>query len=410
MMHIRSVLRPSLAALLVLVLTAGYVFLQSRSLLDRPYNTWAAFDSIWGTVPALLFPVLAAVSSALALRRARPGSIVMMPSGATPVFVRVMVIHIPFVLSAVLGVILGIAPVGVFTATTATSGGPDVTVIILFFGQMLLAILLGLVAALLVRSVVAVLVAFAITMLWGQVANYFGDNWWMVAPFRPYPQVPGQSLSTGVALGSAVFILVAGGLLVLTAWALSRAPRAWGRAAVGLLGTVASVLVMAIVGRVSGAELWQVDAEPPRECRETDQFAVCFHQAHRADLDNVEAGANSVIDNYGDALAYRPVIIDKSLLLAPSQIAPEVMPVLVEPGHTDRIAAQLAQNLSGFWACANNPDPEHTTASGELERWLLEGPRSENPEAELGAMQEFIRSNREAIESCTLKPEDLPLR
>lgn len=408
MRGIRTVLRPSLGAICVFAVAFILTFAPTLALLRQPYTTWSAFDSIWGTIPGLLLPGLAALSAATALRRGGAGSMIMLPVGKVPVFVRLAVLQSPLVIAAVGGVLVGVVPLLIRTIGTATAGSPDLASIPLFFGHMLVFIAAGTALAAAVKSFLAVPIAVVAGFVWTQATNFYGDSFYMVAPFRPYPQEPGQSLSDPVVIGSGLFIVAALALLVVGCWALTTSPpkRATASAALAL----AAVLGAGIVTVADKAEVapLAVDSNAPRECRDSERVSVCVHQAHAPDLAQIADGAESVLLNYGESLPSRPVLIDRSLLMAPRELSPDVVVFSIRPGQTDSVRVHLAQQLSGFWACAHTTDPAGNEAAARLQDWLINGPTTQDPNQTRSTMWEFIRTNQKAISECRADPASLP--
>lgn len=380
------------------------------SFLKQSYTTWTDFDSVWGTIPALLFPILAGISAGAAQRHGKPNHMTMLPVGAVPVFLRHLIIQAPLVISAGLGTCAGVAPMLWKTARTATDGSPQLSVIIVFFGFFLASCTLGMAVAAIFRSLVAVPVAAVIGFMWGQTANYFGDDYILIAPFRPYPQDPGQFLSVPVSVGNIVFAVVAIGALLGVTRMLTNTPVNWT-----LAGACAVILTVTVGGSVVLAEkkntpLWGLEAQPPRECRELRGADVCVHRAHLKDLDDISTHVESVLHNYGESHPSRLVLIDSSLLLAPRKLAKEVVIIRFTPGETNGMGIQLAQHLTSFWACANKPGSAGTDISAKLQDWLVLGPRGANPEHTRKVMWNYIRNNQQAIAECRATPESWPLK
>lgn len=408
MRGIRTVLRPSLSAICVFAAALILTFAPTLSLLQKPYTTWAAFDSIWGTIPGLFFPVLAALSAATAIRRGDAGSMTMLPVGKVPVFVRLAVLQSPLVIASVVGVLGGVVPLLVRTISTATAGSPDLAPIPLFFGHLLVFVATGTVLAAIIRSFLAVPIAVVVSFVWTHATNIYGQGFFMIAPFRPSPQAPGQSLSVPMVMGSVLFIVAAFALLAVGCWALTSSPTK--RSAAGLALVLIAALGAGITTVEDKAEVapLAVDANAPRECRDSERVSVCVHQAHAPDLSPIVDDAEFVLLNYGDSLPSPPVLIDTSLLMAPRELSSDVVVISIGPGETDQVPAQLAQHLSGFWACAHNPGSDGGEAARKIQEWLLSGPATQGPDQTRSQMWEYISANQEAISECRADPTSLP--
>lgn len=218
--------------------------------------------------------------------------------------------HLRVVAPAVaLGFALGLTPAFAAAATRATSGGPNVVVVLSGLAGVALLFVVGYLVGSRVGAptgvVVAVVVGFVLTaglMVLSDVISSAGPviSLFSVIPFWTFPLSRGSHEVWQVAAFRGVFLL---GLAVATAILIPRlldlrfaARRTKSFVVAKVLGPVAALGMLALIVQPAVAA---PDVRPPIACRQIDAGSVCVYQEESAILGDAATAIDETVDRFG---------------------------------------------------------------------------------------------------------------
>ncbi|WP_392425400.1 hypothetical protein [Barrientosiimonas humi] len=374
----RAVPRSALAVLAGGV--AAVVLLRTWSLMTWAYSDWIATSATTRESLVLALPWAAAVAAWTAGRYLSPRNI-MCPPSATRSGRPVAVAQLGLLsLAAVVGWLMGCAPLLVWTARHARAGGPDLLVIAGAALVLLAALAFGYLLGCLLPRVASVTVAASVTLLGILAVDVWGPA---VAPVRLATPAAGLIESGPVTVFRLLFFA---SVVALFAAAASHAvsERSVVRRATTYAG-VALILVPLLIGgiaRQSAPAAVQRESSPAARCTTVQGTPVCVHAAKAAILaplaevvDRVLTAADAPAGALGAGVA-------DDALGVPRDPATTVLSLQTDQSDWDGWAAgDLAAQLAGLPACdrrgdvygeAVGPAQDARATSVGFARWIAE--------------------------------------
>lgn len=265
------------------VVAAVLSWVVTLRLLSAPYQLWATTSSVWHEALWTTAPVSAGVAALCATLLVQRGSVVYQSTRVRvglPALTRAALACSGW---AVLGHLVGVAPLTMATFSTATTGGPRVQDLALGVVGMGALTVLGFgIGAVARHWAVAPVVTAA---LGGILALPHGADFRPVAllmPVQQWPASPRFVLTPWTTLFTLTF------LILLACWALAVAGSRSGRPHDGRARwlTVA-VLALVVVAFVWRPEFYRVDAPVPSVCEDREGVRVCVHEAYSHSMSEV---------------------------------------------------------------------------------------------------------------------------
>lgn len=273
---------PSVGALVALT-----TWLATRALLSAPYQVWATSSGAWHET---LWPSgagLVAIAALLAVLITQRGSAITLPLRARVSPVAVAAHGVSLAGWAVLGHMLGMIPLMVATATTATAGSLRIADVLIGLGGIVQLTTVGFAVGAAVRHWLVVPAAGLVTLEVMGLAN--AAAWRPLALLQPVQQwqatprfVP-SVWTTLFTVTMCVVATLAG--IVLAGYFLNR--DSVGRGVV--YGWVAAPLVLTVLAFGWRPEFYRVADQLPAVCGQANGARVCLHQAYAKSFDDVLA-------------------------------------------------------------------------------------------------------------------------
>lgn len=330
------------------VVAAVLSWVVTLRLLSAPYQLWATTSSVWHEALWTTAPVSAGMAALCATLLVQRGSAVFQSTRVRvglPALTRAALACSGW---AVLGHLVGVAPLTIATVSTATTGGPRVQDLALAVVGMGALTVLGFGIGVVARHwAVAPVVAAA---LFGILALPHGSDFRPVAllmPVQQWPASPRFVLTPWTTLFTLTF------LILLACWALAVAASRSGRPRDGgarWLTVAVVVLVVAAFGW--RPEFYRVDEPVPSICDQAAGARVCLHTAYSHSLPEVsetvralqESGTSPVLTRVTDTAVadhLEPATGEALIAIDP---VPE-RPNFVTQGIADQVALAVTEQL-----------------------------------------------------------------
>lgn len=275
---------------------------------------------------------------------------------------------------------VGLVPIFVHTAVSATYGGPDVGAILLGYLGLGFAVAIGqFTAAVAPAPVLTVFVPLLVFLLF-QLAQIGVNSFGAVLPVQWTRVAANEYETTAALLFRAFATLAIGGAMVLAA-RLGRSPDRTARTVLPQVGAVAVLVVFLTAAAVNRPAPIAAVADPPRMCRQVSEIEVCVHPAHEADLPGMADTVAGLVDAYGrrpDAVAG----VYDSAAVPTGGLPDDYVEVGLILDQTTRVSTgeNVAMSMSGFFGCVRGVESGGDRAafeagmahSAELARWLLD--------------------------------------
>lgn len=380
-----------------------FSYLQSRKYSDGIFGRWADVSSLWSDASLTsCLTVSAAASYMVQLYCRRDGIFIAIPARRSPV-VGLMKLNRWIPVSGAVGTVVGALPLLMFVSATATGEHFEVRNLVYFCAVLVLAYAVGVVAGVVVRSVLAVPLAFAMVVMWFQLPNVIGDRSFAVIPLRPVGQEPGQIQGTWVTFFGTTMLLVSACTLLMLGHAILRRPRTVGTVALSSSAVFGAGLISALLPLAGPPPLWDLVDDPERRCASGDLVSVCVNTAHLGDLAPTVEEVSPVIERLSYDLDTAPVLIDTTLLHHPHELSEEVIVYAPNAAGTGGSSSLVAERLSGSTAClAAGASDSRWAASSVFFEWLNSGTVRTEVDMTIEELQLFMQENKDRIAHCSV--------
>lgn len=348
-----------------------------RYITDQRYGIWVTTSAQFHESLTFAGPVAAAAGCFFGARLAARRSLLSLPISART-GLHTAVRHI-IVVSAycILGYVLGLIPVLVFTLRSATAGSLDVPVAATGIVAIMLAVAIGYAIGVAAKSIFVVPLSALVVFLLLQFPNLLSSGWAGAIPVQMIIPDAGQYENPTVVTYRIFFEIAAILAMVVVAGIIVHARPHYGRT-FPVVAAVVVPLAILVVPVWYTPNLFSVETDAPMICRHTDQgVQVCVHAAHETDLAALTDTADVIFSSYGSIPGHAHAVYDRALGYSIPADRHGVLAVTVDPGPPSQSlgAQEIAFVLAGRTACSpSSGDPETDEArvkfSDALSSWL----------------------------------------
>lgn len=405
-------------------LTAGLLvglvaLLGNSSSYGWSYQLWDLTSAAFHQRLDLAGPVAAFAGAYIAGRLTPPDRIFSLPRFPRDAFAYAASQLVPLTLACLGGYLLGMTPLLVLTAQSATYGRLDMPVAATGLLGLVAFLVVGWAMGVVARSALVAPLAFAVAFV-ATLAGYSGDAYAAVLPVLYITPPLGYEQAVPLTVFRLGFFFAASVLVLLGATSVLRR-RTFGRRPPGPMLLAAAPLVALVVVAVSTRPaLLQEDLEASSVCRTENAVEYCVHQGNARQLNGMIASVDPVMDRYGVTNAPFDRVFDLSLKPsvpdadAQTTYFYDLGPSLTPEGGVSNVADTLAGVITCLREFRDRPDAPEMTAAADLSARLLNGPTSTAPAASgLAALTEpelrtWVSQHVGAIRACAITDSDLP--
>ncbi|MFJ6674723.1 hypothetical protein ACIQMJ_26800 [Actinosynnema sp. NPDC091369] len=415
------------AVLLPAAAIAVVVLWGSGPMLSWPYQEWIRTSAEFHQQNAFAAPIAAAAATCVAGRLTPPTRIFALPVAArsgTPTVRRHLAV---LVTSFVVAYLLGLLPLVVATIRDAEHGGPSIGVMVTGLLGIVTATALGYLIGVLCRTALAVpltfVLVFGVTLL-----GTSGDTFAALSPVLQLEPGLGRTETLPFVAYRLAFL---SSLVVTTAWAAVKVLRNHRANSPlpplkTLLPLVLPVLLI-VPPLVDKPALFAYEADPAQVCRTERDVRYCVHAGHRSRLDLLVESTDAKLVRYGAPTPKITKVYDEAIRGHIPGTGDEwrrnnegIVWIPIQPqSPAEANATPVVNILSGMSTChlprpgrPGPADPQATRLASEFREWLIR-PGDTTPGSAFHGIpepvvREWISSNRQKIEECSLGSGDLP--
>ncbi|MBP2328113.1 hypothetical protein JOF56_008498 [Kibdelosporangium banguiense] len=274
---------------------------------------------------------------------------------------------------------IGLLPIFIHTAISATYGGPAIGSIVLGYLGLGFAVAIGqFVAGIAPMPVLTVFVAVLVFLLF-QLPQVVLRSFGAVLPVQ-WDTLAANEYETPASLIFRAFALLATAGAMVMASRLGRTPDQPGRTALPAFGAVGVLAAFLVAAAVNPPARLEAVAAPPLLCQPRNGIEVCVHAAHEADLPELADTVSALAKAYGGKPAAVRGVYDAAAVPAgglPNDYV--VVGLILDQTTRDTAGEDVAAAMAGYFNCArairsNTGDRVALEAgmarANELARWL----------------------------------------